>query len=74
VATTSVTAQSPFPARAASSIDIIIKVIVIELYIQDGEVSPHTCCIIADPAMLIERRTDDDMVVAGAREEQEIRL
>ena len=42
VATTSVKAQSPFLACAASSIEIIIKVIVIKLYIQEGEVSPHS--------------------------------
>jgi hypothetical protein len=53
---------------------IALKVVVFELHIQDGKVTPVSCCIEADPAMLIERRTDDDVIVSGAREELDIRF
>jgi hypothetical protein len=49
-------------------IKIVLKAIVFELHIQDGKVTPLARSIVADPGTFIERRTDYDMIVSGARE------
>jgi hypothetical protein len=49
-------------------IKIVLKAIVLELHIQDGKVTPLARSIVADPGTFIERRTDYDMIVSGARE------
>jgi len=55
-------------------IEFIIKAVVFEINIQDRQITPLSRTIITYPGALVIGGTDDDVIVAGAGEEEDIRL